>query len=78
MTGDACDFICGDANRDRTLNVGDAVFIVSYIFKGGEAPPWLCAADVNGDSDINVADAVYLVSYIFKGGPEPAPDCYPG
>jgi hypothetical protein len=31
--------ICsGDANGDCACNVGDAVYIISYVFKGGPAP----------------------------------------
>ncbi|MFW9817486.1 MAG: thrombospondin type 3 repeat-containing protein, partial [Candidatus Thorarchaeota archaeon] len=69
--GDACDYLCGDADSEKTINVGDAVFLVNYIFKGGPAPEPLDAGDANCDSDVNVGDAVYLVNYIFKGGPEP-------
>jgi M6 family metalloprotease-like protein len=74
---DGCDFPCGDANTDSTLNVGDAVFLISYIFKGGPAPDPLCTADANGDDTVNVGDAVYLIAYIFKGGPPPVEVCCP-
>jgi hypothetical protein len=72
--GNACDYLCGDANMDGQANVGDAVFLINHIFKGGPAPEPLEAGDANFDSDINVGDAVYLINYVFKGGPEP---CYP-
>ena len=29
---------CGDVNGDGTTNVGDAVFLINYIFKGGSPP----------------------------------------
>lgn len=29
---------CGDVNGDGTANVGDAVFLINYVFKGGPAP----------------------------------------
>lgn len=74
---DGCDFPCGDASTDSILNVGDAVFLVNYIFKGGPAPDPVCTADANGDTQINVADAVYLINYIFKGGPAPVEVCCP-
>ncbi|MDD4051873.1 MAG: M14 family zinc carboxypeptidase [candidate division Zixibacteria bacterium] len=72
--GDACEYIAGDANGDRKVNVGDAVFIISYIFRDGTPPDPLAAGDANCDGKLNVGDAVYIVSFIFKGGPEP---CYP-
>lgn len=61
----------GDANNDDLINVGDAVFIVNYIFKGGDAPPCPEEADANCDVTINVGDAVYIINYVFKGGPDP-------
>jgi len=68
--------ISGDANGDGQVNVGDAVFLISYIFKGGPAPDPVCIGDANGDGNTNVGDAVYLISYIFKGGPPPVmPSC---
>lgn len=64
-------FVCGDANHDGGVNVGDAVFIIGYVFRGGPPPTPLQAADVNNDAKINIGDAVYLIGYIFRGGPLP-------
>lgn len=61
----------GDANNDGNVTIGDAVFIVSYVFRGGPAPAVADAADCNCDSKVNIGDAVFLVSYIFRSGPEP-------
>jgi hypothetical protein len=69
--GDACDYLCGDADSGGAINIGDAVFLINYIFKGGPAPESLGAGDANCDSTINISDATYLVNYIFKGGPAP-------
>jgi hypothetical protein len=65
------DYVCGDANFDGQVNVADAVYIISYVFKGGPDPIPLEAGDANCDGGTNVGDAVYLISYVFKGGPEP-------
>jgi YVTN family beta-propeller protein len=65
-------YVPGDVNGDWSFNVSDAVFLIGYIFKGGEAPGYPCwRADVNSDAAINVSDAVYIVSRVFKGGPPP-------
>jgi len=61
----------GDGNRGNTINIGDAVFVINYIFKGGMAPDPYLAADANCDKTVNVGDAVNIVNYIFKGGPAP-------
>ncbi len=61
----------GDANRDETINVGDAVHIVNYIFRGGDEPYPIYAGDANCDKTVNIADAVYLINFIFRGGNKP-------
>ncbi|MCP4570440.1 MAG: VWA domain-containing protein [FCB group bacterium] len=71
------DYLCGDANADGTLNVGDAVYLINYIFKNGPTPIPLCIGDANGDGAINVGDAVYMINYVFKGGPSPVTTCCP-
>jgi hypothetical protein len=63
----------GDANNDGTVNIGDAVYIIAYIFSGGPAPdpfPTYCG-DPNGDCQCNVGDAVYIINYVFGGGSPP-------
>lgn len=67
--------ICGDANGDNELNVGDAVFLINHVFKGGNPPDPQCAGDANGDGGVNVGDAVYLIAFVFKGGPAPVEGC---
>jgi hypothetical protein len=65
----------GDANLDGDVNVGDVVFLINHIFKGGpppSAPNW---ADPNADCQINVGDAVYLINFVFNSGPAPQLGC---
>jgi hypothetical protein len=64
-------YVCGDANSDETVNVGDAVFLIYYIFNDGPAPDPLEAGDANCDGQVNVGDAVYIINFVFNGGPEP-------
>ena len=73
---------CGDANGDSFINISDAVYIVNYVFLGGEAPEPLSVADVNCDTKTNISDAVYLILYVFANGNDPCdtngdtiPDC---
>lgn len=70
--GEACDYMCGDATGDSTINIGDAVCDIEYIFKLGPPPSPIEAGDANADGSVNVGDAVSLINYIFKGGPDPA------
>jgi hypothetical protein len=65
--------ICGDVQNDGVVNVGDVVYLVTYLYKGGPEP--VCPSDrgdVNNDGVINVGDVVYLVTYLYKGGPAPS------
>jgi hypothetical protein len=66
--------ICGDANGKDGVNMGDAIYLLNYLFKGEAAP--LCPmnrADVNSKDGVNMGDAIYLLNYLFKG--EAAPNC---
>jgi hypothetical protein len=61
----------GDVNGDGIINVGDIVYLVSYLYRDGPAPDPLWVGDANCDYIINVGDIVYLVSYLYRGGPPP-------
>lgn len=65
----------GDANNDGEANVGDAVYLINNVFRGGpppEVPNW---ADANADCAVNVGDAVYIINNVFRAGPEPQLGC---
>jgi M6 family metalloprotease-like protein len=62
----------GDANADKILTVTDVIYLVNYLFRGGNTPiPESLVGDVNCDGKISVSDVVYLINYLFKGGPPP-------
>jgi photosystem II stability/assembly factor-like uncharacterized protein len=69
--------VCGDANGDGQVNVGDAVYLIAYVFSGGPAPDPECSGRANGDRQVNVGDAVYLIAYVFSGGQPPVEGCCP-
>ncbi len=75
-------YTCGDANADGNVNVTDAVWIINYVFLGGDPPDPMGAGDTNCDAFVNVSDAVYLINYVFIFGNDPCdptgdgvPDC---
>lgn len=67
-------FSRGDANRDGTVNIGDAIGMLAELFVPG-TPPTTCpdAADANDDGTMNIADAIYVLAYLFSGGAAPPP-----
>ena len=66
----------GEVNNDHIITVGDVIYLVNYLFKGGPPPiPVMGIGDVNCNGNVTVSDIVYLVSYLDKGGPKP-PLCF--
>ena len=61
----------GDANRDDTLNITDAVQILNFLFLGGPAPACELLGDSNSDGTMNLTDAVFVLNYLFSGGAAP-------
>jgi hypothetical protein len=69
------DFIRGDVNRDQTVDIGDPVTLLNFLFLGGLAPPCMDAADSNDDGTIDLADSTATLTALFLGGtplPEPS------
>jgi hypothetical protein len=69
--------MCGDANGDMAVSIGDAVYLINYIFAGGPAPTTQRGGDPDCSTSVSIGDAVYLINFIFAGGPAPCdgPDC---
>jgi hypothetical protein len=64
-------FIHGDANGDGVINLGDVVYLITYLYRGGPAPVPLLAGDATCDGAVNLGDVVYLITYLYRGGPAP-------
>lgn len=69
---------CGEANGDGILDLGDLVFLIGFLYKGGNAPDPLCKGDGNCDGTVQISDVVALINYLFRSGPLPCFDCCPG
>jgi hypothetical protein len=69
VIGGQPEFKRGDSNRDSTVNIADAIYILQNLFN--EGPPILCpdAADANDDEGVNIADAIYILANLFAEGP---------
>jgi parallel beta-helix repeat protein len=63
--------ICGDSNLDGIIDVGDVVFLINYLFRGGDPPLPMAVGDVNCNDTVDVGDVVFLINYLYVGGPPP-------
>ena len=67
----------GDANGTGGIDLTDAIFVLNWLFLGGDPPSCRDAADANDSGAIELSDAVFLLGYLFLGGrlpPPPGPD----
>ncbi len=64
--------MCGDATGNSVVDLGDAVRILNYLFKGMEPPPEpILRADANNTCEIDMGDAVRILNYLFSEGEDP-------
>ncbi len=63
-----------DGTFPGSVDIGDLVYLVSFMFQGGAAPACLEEADIDGSGGaipIDIADLVALVAFMFQGGAAP-------
>lgn len=61
----------GDVNADGVIDLGDVLYLINYLYKGGPAPCSLEAADADCNGVVDLGDVLYLINYLYKGGPAP-------
>lgn len=78
-TGAGGEFVRGDFNRDRVVDISDPIEILSGIFLGSGPARCLVAGDANDDEQVDISDPIYLLKHLFQDGPPlPPPGIYPG
>ncbi len=65
----------GDPTWNGVIDVGDVIFLVGYLYRGGPAPVPPETGDVNCDGEIDIEDLIFLINYLYRGGPAPPPSC---
>ncbi|MEM7235294.1 MAG: hypothetical protein AAF517_24165, partial [Planctomycetota bacterium] len=64
-------FVRGDCAQGGTVNITSGIFLLSFLFTGGQAPSCPAACDTDGDGALNVTTAIYTFNWLFLGGPPP-------
>jgi len=67
-------YFLGDVNGDFSIDLGDVLLLIAYLYKGGAAPFPIWTGDVDCDEDVDLGDVLYLIAYLYKGGPAPGCD----
>ena len=63
----------GDVDADGARSITDAIFLLGFLFLGGDDPSCPPSADADNSGDTNITDAIFILSFLFLGGPEPDP-----
>ena len=72
------EFLRGDPDDNGSVQLTDGIFILNFLFLGGDSPGCLDTADVDDNGSIQMTDGIYLLNYLFLGGappPEPFEAC---
>jgi Ca2+-binding RTX toxin-like protein len=67
----------GDANGDGIVDLSDGVYLLEFLFSGGDGPDCRRAVELNGDGSIGLSDAVYLFEKLFVDSDLPFPSDVP-
>jgi hypothetical protein len=71
--GTGVPFRRGFINIDSRADLSDAIWLLDFLFRGGEPPACMQAADVNASGTLDISDSIYYLNWLFSGGRPPAP-----
>ena len=64
----------GDYDGNGAVNIGDAIYLIDYIYRNGDAPVGGAGrADANCDGTIDSGDVIYIIRHVLQQSAEP---CY--
>lgn len=69
-------FLRGDVNLDGRVDIGDAVRLLGFLFRGGIVLGCRDAADPNDSGSIDLGDPIFELNWLFRAGlapPAPGP-----
>ncbi len=71
-------FLRGDCNGDRFVDISDAINHLNALFASGAASDCPAACDANGDLGEDISDPILVINFLFVSGDAPAapyPEC---
>jgi len=71
-------FLRGDCAQTGRVDISSGIFLLNFLFIGGEAPRCAAACDAGGDGRPDVTSAIIIFNFLFLGGsppPAPSPEC---
>ena len=74
----AFEFVRGDPDENGAVQLTDGIFILNFLFLGGDSPGCFAAADADGNGAVQMTDGIYILNFLFLGGaamPAPFPEC---
>ncbi|MEM7261572.1 MAG: LamG domain-containing protein [Planctomycetota bacterium] len=66
-------FVRGDADASGAVNITDGIFVLNFLFLGGNDPSCKDAADADDSGAVNITDGIFILNFLFLGGGDPAP-----
>ena len=72
-SGPGIQFLRGFINSDNKVDLSDAIFLLQYLFRGGDTPQCLLAGDINDDNKVDISDTIWMLNHLFLGGAPPRP-----
>jgi len=64
---------CGDIDGSGAINILDASFLISHLYRGGPAPLNSTDADIDCSGLVNLLDITRTIDYLYNNGGEPCP-----
>ena len=64
-------FSRGDVDGNGSIDIGDIIYLLNYLYRGGSPPEPQETGDCNCTGFIDIGDVVYLINYLFRSGPPP-------
>ena len=66
-------FLRGDVDSNRTVDLSDAVALLSFLFLGNVTLDCADSADVDDSGKVDLSDPINLLGFLFTGGALPPP-----